>query len=121
MIEQAQGLMLAATLEKTGRRIIVHDPLALDAARSVLGPGVAFAASAAEAVGRADAVVVMVPCPEYKAFFAGWSGGGPTRLVVDCWRLVNPHLTSARLHVLQLGRNVTFNARDHHGMACAAA
>jgi len=120
VVEQAQGLMLAAALEKTGRRVIVHDPLALDAARSVLGPGVAIAASAAEAVGRADAVVVMVPCTEYKAFFAGWSGGGPTRLIVDCWRLVNPDLTSAGLRVLQLGRNATFNARED-GMACAAA
>jgi hypothetical protein len=63
----------------------------------------------------------MVPCTEYKAFFAGWSGGAPTRLVVDCWRLVNPDLTSARLHVLQLGRNASFNARDDDGMASAAA
>jgi UDPglucose 6-dehydrogenase len=121
VIEAAQGLMLAAALQKAGRRIIVHDPLALDAARSVLGSGVEFAASAAEAVGAADAVMVMVPCTEYKAFFAGWSGGGPTRLVVDCWRLVNADLTSARLQVIQLGRNGTFDAHDDDAIACAVA
>ena len=107
--ERAQGLMMAAALEKAGRRIIVHDPLALDAARAVLGPTVEFAASAAEAVAAAEAVVVMVPCAEYKAFFAGWSGAGPTRLIVDCWRLVDTDLASDRLHILQLGRNHTFD------------
>jgi UDPglucose 6-dehydrogenase len=121
VVEHAQGLMLAEALEKIGRRVIVHDPLALDAARSVLGSSVAFAASTADAVGAAEAVVVMVPCAEYKAFFAGWSGGGPTRLVVDCWRLVDADLTSDRLQILQLGRNDTFNGCDHGAMASAAA
>jgi len=37
VIEHAQGLMLAAALEKMGRRVVVHDPLALDAARSAPG------------------------------------------------------------------------------------
>ena len=121
VIERAQGLMLAAALKRTGRRVIVHDPLALDAARAVLGPEVVFAASAADAVAVADAVVVMVPCVEYRAFFAGWSNVGPTRLVVDCWRLVDTNLTSDRLHILQLGRNHTFypgygNADAHRGI-----
>jgi hypothetical protein len=51
----------------------------------------------------------MVPCAEYKAFFNGWSGGGPTRLVVDCWRVVDTDLASDRLHILQLGCNDTFD------------
>ena len=93
VIEHAQGLMLAAALKKIGRRVTVHDPLALDAARGVLGAGVTFAASAGDAVGTADAVVIMTSCAEYKAFFAGWSGGGRTRLVVDCWRLLDAERT----------------------------
>jgi UDPglucose 6-dehydrogenase len=121
VIEHAQGLMLAAALKKIGRRVTVHDPRALDAARGVLGAGVTFAASAGDAVGTADAVVIMTSCAEYMAFFAGWSGGGRTRLVVDCWRLVDAELNSDRLRILQLGRNDTFHARSGAADASAAA
>lgn len=119
VIEQAQGLMLAAALDKAGRRVVVHDPLAVDAARAVLGPSTAFAATAAEAVASADAVVVMVPCAEYKEFFATWSIPSSTRLVVDCWRLVDSALSSEGLHVIQLGRNETFATTHRQSMVAA--
>ena len=108
VIEHSQGLLLAAALERAGRRVVVHDPLALDAARPALGPAVEFAASPAATVAAAAAVVVTIPCAEYRAFFAGWAGASPTRFVVDCWRLVDPALNSERLQVLQLGRNAGF-------------
>jgi UDPglucose 6-dehydrogenase len=120
VIEHAQGVMLAAALDKLGRRVVVHDPLALAAARAALGPGVSFAASAAAAVATAEAVAVMLPCAEYQAFFAAWSGAGPTRLVVDCWRLVDAALSSHRLHIVQLGRNTSFVAPQGAAIASAA-
>jgi hypothetical protein len=98
----------------------VHDPLARAAARAALGPGVSFAASAAAAVATAEAVAVMLPCAEYQAFFAAWSGAGPTRLVVDCWRLVDAALSSHRLHIVQLGRNTSFVAPQGAAIASAA-
>jgi UDPglucose 6-dehydrogenase len=103
VIEQAQGLMLAAALRNAGNSVVVHDPMALDAARSMLGPACEYAASVADAVAAADAVVVMTPSAEYGEFFATWPGTGPTRLIVDCWRLVDPALGSARLRIIQLG------------------
>jgi UDPglucose 6-dehydrogenase len=120
VIEHAQGVMLAAALDKLGRRVVVHDPLALAAARAALGPGVSFAASAAAAVATAEAVAVMLPCAEYQAFFAAWSGAGPTRLVVDCWRLVDAALSSDRLHIVQLGRNTSFVPPQGAAIASAA-
>jgi len=102
--EQAQGILLAAALGIAGRRVIVHDPLGLDAARSVLGSGIEFAASAADAVAAADAIAVMIPAAEYVAFFAGWSGAGRARLVVDCWRILDPARCPESLRIIQLGR-----------------
>jgi UDPglucose 6-dehydrogenase len=119
VVEQSQGLMLAAALDKAGRRVIAHDPLAMDAARAALGPAVCFAASPEAALAAADAVVVMTPCAEYKAFFRGWRGAGPARLVVDCWRLVDPALASDRLAVIQLGRHDTFASRAEAAIAAA--
>jgi UDPglucose 6-dehydrogenase len=110
VIEQSQGLLLAAALEKAGRRVVVHDPLALDAARAVFGQKVGFARSVAEAMAIADAAIVMVPWSEYKSYFGQWSGTGPTRLVVDCWSIVDPGFSADGVSILQLGRNTTFRS-----------
>ena len=97
-------------------RAVAHDPLAIGPARAALGPGVSFAASPEEAVASAAAVVVMVPWPEYKNFFALWPGGEHTNLVVDCWRLLTGAPCGARIRVVQLGNNEFLTAA---GMAAA--
>jgi UDPglucose 6-dehydrogenase len=104
--DHAQGIMLAAELNTMGYHVIAHDPLALDAARSMLARGIEIAASAADAVATADAVAIMIPAAEYMDFFAGWSGGGRPRLIVDCWRIVDPAGGLAKQHIVQLGRNL---------------
>jgi UDPglucose 6-dehydrogenase len=110
VIDRSQGIMLAAELGRIGRRVVAHDPLAIEPARAALGAAVSFAASAEQAVASAEAVVIMVPWPEYKNFFASWSGGERTSLVVDCWRLINHIPASSRLRVVQLGNNGSFTA-----------
>jgi UDPglucose 6-dehydrogenase len=110
VIDRSQGIMLAAELGRIGRRVVAHDPLAIEPARAALGAAVSFAASTGDAVAAAEAVVVMVPWPEYKNFFASWSGGERTSLVVDCWRLINRIPASSRLRVVQLGNNDSFTA-----------
>lgn len=120
VIERSQGVMLAAALDKIGRAVVAHDPLAIDAARAALGPAVSFAASPQEAVASADAVVVMVPWLEYKDFLASWSGGERTRLIVDCWRLLAGSPDSRRLRVVQLGNNETLTIVDTAAVVDAA-
>jgi UDPglucose 6-dehydrogenase len=120
VIERSQGLMLAATLAKSGRRVLVHDPLAMSPARASLGATLSFTASLEEAVAAADAVVVMLPCYEYKEFFSSWSGNDTTRLVIDCWRLVDPSLASDKLAIMQLGSNRTFLPLNNSSIADAA-
>jgi UDPglucose 6-dehydrogenase len=119
VIEYAQGVMLADALNKVGLRVIVHDPLALDAGRAVLGSEIEFATSAAQAVATADAIVAMIPSVEYIEFFTTWSEKGRVRLIVDCWRIVDPTLGSRNLQIVQLGcrgrtaRANTDDAFDH--------
>jgi UDPglucose 6-dehydrogenase len=72
VIERSQGVMLAAALGRIGRAVVAHDPLAIEPARAALGPGVSLAASPEEAVTSAAVVIVMVPWPEYKNFFASY-------------------------------------------------
>jgi UDPglucose 6-dehydrogenase len=104
VIEHAQGVMLANALNSRGRQVIVHDPLALDAARAMLGPKIEFANSATEAVAAADAVVVMVPSKDYVEFFAAWSDKGRVRLIIDCWRIADRARSPQNILIVQLGR-----------------
>jgi UDPglucose 6-dehydrogenase len=75
VVERSQGIMLAAALGRIDRAVVAHDPLAIEPARAALGAGVSFTTSPEEAVASAAAVVVMVLWPEYRNFFALWSGG----------------------------------------------
>jgi len=117
VIEYAQGVLLADALNKAGRRVIVHDPLALDAARAVLGSEIEFATSVVQAVASADAVVVMIPASEYIEFFAARSEKGRVRLIVDCWRIVDPARGSQDLLIVQLGRYGATGANASAAMA----
>jgi len=104
IIEDAQGVMLAAALSHAGRQVIVHDPLARDVARAMLGPKIEFANSTAEAVAAADAVVVMVPWKDYIEFFAAWPDKGRVRLIIDCWHIVDRARSPQSIQIVQLGR-----------------
>ena len=104
VIEESQGVLLAAALAKAGYRVVVHDPAGMDAAQAVLGPNASFAAAPEQAIADATVVVVMVPWPEYRQFFSGYRGSDRARVIIDCWRLIEPE-SAAGLAVIQLGSN----------------
>ena len=89
VIEEAQGMGLAKHLLAAGVRLIVHDPAAMENARTQLAERVTFARSARDCVQQADVLVITTPWPEYRkispADFKS-SSGKPT--VLDCWRML---------------------------------
>jgi UDPglucose 6-dehydrogenase len=105
VVEESQGLLLAAALRKEGYQVVVHDPVALDAGCAVLGTGFALADTTEVAAAMADVAVVMVAWPQYRDFFATWRGGGRTRTIVDCWRLVPPGAGAGGVTIVPLGLN----------------
>lgn len=120
VIEQSQGVMLASAIHKSGRHVVVHDPLAAESARAVLGSNVEFADSAVDAAGSCDAVVVVVPNPEYEAVIAELRGTERTSLVIDCWRLCNGSHPGTGPRLIQLGRNSTFEPSIEYPAISAA-
>jgi UDPglucose 6-dehydrogenase len=98
VVEESQGVMIAAALANSGVAVTVHDPLALDAARAVLGDRVTYAASVKEAVAEAGLVLLATPDPA----FAGLQALLADRevIVIDCWRGLQPGP-----RVIQLGRS----------------
>jgi UDPglucose 6-dehydrogenase len=88
VIEESQGVMLAARLSDMGYVLTVFDPLALPAASAVLGGKASAAESAVACVRESDVVVLATAWPEFNeipaSVFAGL--GKRRRLVIDCWR-----------------------------------
>ena len=89
VVEESQGLALARALADRGLRVVVHDPLALDASRAVLRDDVTYAASPAECLRGVDVAVIATPAAEYRALEPADFGDDTRRtVVVDCWRLL---------------------------------
>jgi UDPglucose 6-dehydrogenase len=118
VIEESQGVMIAASLAKSGWEVTVYDPLALENTRAVLRDSVAYAASAGAALAEADVAVITTACAEFKALpAAAFVDRRKRRLkVIDCWRVLPPEV-HAVADVVHLGRG---RERDE-GRAAAIA
>ena len=66
VVEESQGIMLARKLREKGYTVIIHDPMALEAARRVLGDDFRYVDTPGEAVGNADITVITTPWAEYR-------------------------------------------------------
>ncbi|MEM6392544.1 MAG: nucleotide sugar dehydrogenase [Planctomycetota bacterium] len=104
VVEQSQGLMVAERLAATGRRVVVHDPMGMDAARETLGGAVGYAgdgrAAVEEVSGAGGAVVLATPWPEYAAVGSVMRGG----VLVDAWRGVEVSGLAAGVGYVAVGR-----------------
>jgi UDPglucose 6-dehydrogenase len=95
VVEEAFGFLLAQELAAAGLRVIVYDPSAnamraLDSFKNVV-----CAASANECIEQSGVVVLATPWQEFREVPAErWARGGPDRVVIDCWRVLN-HLEGA--------------------------
>jgi UDPglucose 6-dehydrogenase len=96
VIEESPGVALAATFLREGHRLLVYDPMAMDAAMAVLG-GKATAAESAEACVRmADVVAIMTPWAEFGRIPAdAFVKPGRKTVVIDCWRMLPAHIGAA--------------------------
>jgi hypothetical protein len=82
----------------------VNDSVALDSASAVLGDAVLPVSTAVSAIEASDVVIITTPAPEFAALQPDpFVAGGRERIVVDCWRILRPEISSVA-NVLLLGR-----------------
>jgi len=93
VIEEAAGFLLVRSLVEAGARVTVHDPMAMDAVRQVLGDSIAYASGVADAVQGKDVVVIANPDRAY----AGLDLASIPRstVVVDAWRMLRKQAAAA--------------------------
>ena len=89
-IDESPGMALAADLAGRGIDLVLYDPLALENARIHLGDKAIFADSPKECAQKADALVITLPCPEFRVLEPqDLARSSPNRaLLIDCWRIL---------------------------------
>jgi UDPglucose 6-dehydrogenase len=90
VIEESQGLALAARLSEDRREVYVHDPMALSAAMAVLQDKVVPMRSAEECIKAVDVLVITTAWPQYAEIPASAFARPQARLqILDCWRTLS--------------------------------
>lgn len=95
VIEQSAGFLLARALVGAGASVTVHDPLAMDAVRGVLGDSLVYASSVQEAIHEKDVVVIMNPDRVYSEL--DLTKIPRTTVVIDAWRTLRKQAADAKL------------------------
>jgi UDPglucose 6-dehydrogenase len=105
VIEESQGMQLARQLLESGRDLLVYDPMAMEAARVVLGDAPQYCGNAEECIRQADIVVITVPWKEFlqvpeNAF------SGRRIVLIDAWRIA-PASWRSKTQYIPVGVNVS--------------
>ena len=104
VIDESQGLELAALLVSGGHRVVVYDPAAMGNAKRVLTRGVVFARSAAECAGKSDVLAITTPWPEFRALRpVDLKQTGVAPVLLDCWRQLDRQAFRGSAEYLTLG------------------
>ncbi|MGM4892803.1 UDP-glucose dehydrogenase family protein [Tardiphaga sp. 709] len=101
VVEESQGVALAAQLSAAGYVVTVYDPLAMQAAEVVLVDQVLFANDLADAVA-ADVIVITTPWPQFKGRNLFDLGAKP-KVIIDPWRVVSAEDVPAGTTLARMG------------------
>lgn len=105
VIEESPALLLAQALLGAGIPVIAYDPMASAAAQRVLQGPVRFAASAEACVQGGDVVVLATPWPQFAGLGPdAFARAGRPRVVIDCWRLLDPARLGGTVEYIATGR-----------------
>ena len=109
VIEESPGMALAMRLLDEHYSVTGYDPMALAAARTLLGDRFTAASDAAACAASSDALVITTPWPEFQNLSpaaVGGTGSRPSRLLIlDCWRMLPCEKFAQVADVVQLGRS----------------
>jgi UDPglucose 6-dehydrogenase len=96
---------LAGALADRGYIVTVHDPLAQEAALTVLGEKALGASSLESAVRDADLLIVATGWPEYKEIDPDWAkrDNGQRITILDLWRTLPAEKFEPVADLLYLG------------------
>lgn len=102
-MRESPAILIARMLVERGARVTGYDPIAMPAARAVLPPSVAYAASLEDALREADAVMLVTRWEEFQRLPQLLADRAAPPLVIDGRRVLDP---SALARYEGIGRSV---------------
>ena len=104
VVEESQGVELAARLSAAGHIVTVYDPLAMPGVEVILGDRVIYANSIEQALEKSSVAVIATPWPQFKTACqsAGRRPESPLT-IVDPWRLLDEKTVSPHVFVVRMG------------------
>jgi len=103
VVEGSEALRIADSLATRGARVMVYDPVAMSAARKVLGDRVIYAESVRKCLDRAKVVVIANPDERFRTgAIAALSRTSPP-LIFDLWRLLQDPEPKGHAHYQGIG------------------
>ena len=105
VIEESQGVAMAALLAQAGYRVLVHDPQAMPAAMAVLRDQVEAVDRPEDCARAADLLIIATPWPSFQQLpHAALRREHGLLPIIDCWRLLPPDKFSEVAELIYLGR-----------------
>ena len=89
VVEASQGLLLAQALVEEGIPVVAYNPAAMDQAERILGESVGLLESAELCIKRSDVVVITTPWKQFEAIDPESFVPSGSRVLVDCWRILD--------------------------------
>jgi UDP-glucose 6-dehydrogenase len=99
---EAPSLALIETLHAEGVRVIAHDMRAMEAALRVAGDLFTPAATVDDCIQLSSVVVLLKRDWAYIDAIVGYRGNHE-KVVVDCWRALDPHAVAQNVKVVKFG------------------
>jgi UDPglucose 6-dehydrogenase len=122
VIEESQGVSLAAKLSDEGYLVTVFDPLAMQPAETMLTDHVMFASDLDHALADADVAVVTTAWPEFKEGVArALTQGGRKCVVIDPWRMFDQAALPASASLVRMGYGARSGATEQAARRRASA
>ncbi|MQF67524.1 UDP-glucose/GDP-mannose dehydrogenase family protein [SAR202 cluster bacterium AD-802-F09_MRT_200m] len=103
VIDASPGVLLCQALAAQGVPVVTYDPAAMDQAKRVLESSVRFAESAKACIQQSDLVVITTPWKEFQELEPEAFGPSGSRVLVDCWRILEGSKTKAVTDYVPLG------------------
>jgi len=103
VIIESPAVKLIRTLLENSVKIIVYDPLAKDAVRSLFGNRISYAASVRACLAASSVCVIANPDELYRDAVHSFQPSAPLT-VVDCWRNLNGNALSTLYRHRKLGQ-----------------
>lgn len=85
--EESFGLALAQTLIEKNIKVNLHDPAALENARSIFGNSANFEDEIKSCIEKSQVLVIATDWPDYRNIKKSWFGKGH-KILIDPWRII---------------------------------